>query len=87
MQKYSVKLKGWPTGSPGVCNPATLGRHPQLEKLLAVSELRQCCWVVLTDDELEERKNHNQVHKECGEQVYQPHKSANQHHNLTVLRQ
>ena len=66
-----VKLRGWPTGNPGVCNPATLGRCPQLEKLLAALESGQCRWVVLTDDKLEEGKKDNQQCEECGEQVYQ----------------
>ena len=70
VEKYGVELKGWPTGNPGVCNPATLGGRPQLEKLLTALESGQCHWVVLTDDELEERKKRNQMREERGEQVY-----------------
>ena len=79
VEKYGVKLNGWPTSKPGVCNPASLGGRLQLEKLLVALESRRCHWVVLTDDELEERKKQNQVHEERGEQVYRPCKSANQH--------
>jgi hypothetical protein len=75
VEKYGVELKGWPIGS-GICNPGTLGGRPQLEKLLSALESGQCNWVVLSDDELEERKRHNQAREDCGEQVYCPHKSA-----------
>ena len=77
VEKYGVELKGWPTSNPGICNPATFGGWPQLEKLLAALESGQCHWVVLTDDELEERKKHNQAREERGEQVYRPRKPAN----------
>ena len=79
VEKYGVELEGWPTGKSGICNPVTLGRRPQLEKLLLALESGQCQWVVLSDDELKERKKQNQACEEHGEQVYCPCKSANHH--------
>lgn len=78
VEKYGVKLKGWPTN--GISNPAAIGGRLQLQKLLAALESGQCHWVVLTD-ELEERKQNNQAREDRGEQVYQPRKSANRHSN------
>ena len=77
VEKYGVELKGWPSSKSGVCNPATLGGCQQLEILLAALESGQCHWVVLTEDELEERKRLNRAREERGEQVYWPRKSAN----------
>ena len=77
VEKYGVQLKGWPSSKSGICNPATLGGHQHLEKLLAALESGQCHWVVLSEDELEERKRYNQAHEERGKQVYQPRKSTN----------
>ena len=56
VEKYSVKLKGWPNSKPGIFNPATLGGWLQLERLLAALESGDCHWVVLNDEELEEKK-------------------------------
>jgi len=72
VERYGVELKGWPTGTgkSGICNPAALGGRAQLEKLLAALESGRCHWVVLTEDELEERKEKNQAREERGEQVY-----------------
>ena len=81
VEKYGVELKGWPSSKSGICNPATLGGRQQLEKLLAALESGQCHWVVLTEDELEERKKNNQAREERGEQVYRPRKSANHKSN------
>lgn len=83
VEKHGVVLKGWPTtgSKPGVCNPAAIGGRPQLEKLLAALESGRCHWVFLTEDELEERKKHNQAREERGEQVYRPRKSTNRHRN------
>jgi hypothetical protein len=61
MEKYSVALKGWPTGIPGVHNPSAVGSWPMVEKLLSTLESSQCHWVVLTEDELEARKKDNQA--------------------------
>ena len=77
VEKYGVELKGWPSSKSGVCNPATLGGCQQLEILLAALESGQCHWVVLTEDELEERKRLNWAQEERREQVYRPRKSAN----------
>ena len=79
VEKYGVELKGWPTSK--ICNPATLGGRPQLEKLLAALESGQCHWVVLTGNDMEERKKQNQAREERGEQVYRPRKSAVRHSN------
>ena len=76
MKKYGVALKGWPTGNPGVCNPSAVGSQPMLEKLLSTLKSSQCCWVVLTEDELEARKKDNQAGDDHGEQIYKPHKST-----------
>jgi hypothetical protein len=81
VEKYGVELKGWPNSKPGICNPAALGGRPQLEKLLAALESGDCHWVVLTDDELDERKEKNQEREKHGEQVYLPRKSANRPSN------
>ena len=81
VERYGVELKGWPNSKPGICNPATLGRRPQLERLLAALESGDCHWVVLNDDELEERKKENQAREDRGEQVYLPRKSANRRSN------
>ena len=75
MEKYSVALKGWPAGIPGVCNPSAVGSRPIIEKLLSALESSQCHWVVLTEDELEARKKDNQVREDRGEQIYKPCKS------------
>jgi hypothetical protein len=85
VEKYSVELKGWPASKSRICNPALLGGRQQLEKLLAALESGQCHWVVLTEDELEDRKRHNQACEERGEQVYRPRKSAN-HHTSSNLK-
>jgi hypothetical protein len=79
VEKYGVELKGWPDSKSGICNPATLGGRQQLEKLLAALESGHCHWVVLSEDELNERKKYNQAREERGEQVYRPRKSANHH--------
>ena len=81
VEKYGVELKGWPSSKTGICNPASLGGRQQLEILLAALESGQCHWVVLSEDELEERKRLNQAREERGEQVYRPRKSANHHSN------
>ena len=64
VEKYGVELKGWPANKSRIHNPAALSRRQQLEKLLATSELGQCHWVILSEDELEERKRHNQACEE-----------------------
>lgn len=81
VEKYGVELKGWPSSKTGICNPASLGGRQQLEILLAALESGRCHWVVLSEDELEERKRLNQAREERGEQVYWPRKSANHHSN------
>ena len=81
VEKYGVELKGWPSSKSGICNPATLGGRQQLEILLAALESGRCHWVVLSEDELAERKKQNQAREERGEQVYRPRKSANHHSN------
>jgi hypothetical protein len=76
VEKYGVALKGWLTGIPGVCNPSAVGSWPMLQKLLSALESSQCCWVVLTEDELEARKKDNQARDDCGEQIYKLRKSV-----------
>jgi hypothetical protein len=81
IEKYGVELIGWSSSKSGICNPATLGGRQQLEILLVALESGQCHWVVLTEDELEERKRRNRTREEHGEQVYRPHKSPKNHSN------
>jgi hypothetical protein len=86
MEKYSIALKGWPTGIPAVCNPSAVGSWPMLEKLLSALELSHCCWVVLTEDELKARKKDNQARHDRGEQIYKPCKSAKWPHTTKAMK-
>ncbi|KAI0245902.1 hypothetical protein BJV78DRAFT_1158297 [Lactifluus subvellereus] len=68
VEKYGIELQGWPTSICEVCNPSNVGTQAHLDQLSRVLESGACGWVVLSKEELLERKKKNQV--------YRPHKSS-----------
>jgi hypothetical protein len=76
VEKYGIELQGWPTSICEVCNPSNVGARAHLDQLSRVLESGACGWVILSEEELLERKKKNQVREARGEQVYRPRKSS-----------
>ncbi|KAH7917654.1 hypothetical protein BV22DRAFT_1135233 [Leucogyrophana mollusca] len=73
VEAHGVALVGWPSGR--VRNPGRLGGRAAAEQLLNALVNEKCYWVILSDEELEQRKVDNKVRQARGEQVYKARKA------------
>jgi hypothetical protein len=71
VEAHSFVLEGWTTRK--VCQPATLGRE-KLATLLDALKSGDCCWIKLTEEQLEKRIADNQAREAAGETIYKQRK-------------
>ena len=78
IERFGVELIGWPNDLLPICNPAQLGGHDQVQKLLSALTTKVCHWKKLSEEDTERRIILNNERHARGEQVYKPRKSTSQ---------
>jgi hypothetical protein len=72
VERLGVALVGWPW----ITNPNKVGGHAEASKLLHTLRTKHCKWMILSDEELQERKKVNVERHNAGEQVYKLRQKA-----------
>jgi hypothetical protein len=75
VERFGVALIGWPCNGP-VSNPNNVGGRAEVSRLVFALRVKQCKWLFLNDDELQERKQVNMERHSAGEQVYKPRRKG-----------
>jgi hypothetical protein len=68
VERHGVALEGWPSGR--VQNPGKVGGRRDIMRLFDALSSGSCHWVVLTEQQIDKRKKHNQEREDRGETVY-----------------
>jgi len=70
VEKYSIKLTGWPIHGP-ICSPGKLDSDDIAILRRALVD-KVCKWRKLTQEEAKDWQKSNQQQATCGKQVYRP---------------
>ena len=77
-ERFSVELIGWPNDLLPIRNPAQLGGHDRVQKLLSALTTKVCHWKKLSEEDTRRRIILNNERHTRGEQVYKPRKNTSQ---------
>ena len=79
VERFAVKLIGWPDDLLPICNPGQLGGRDRVQKLFVALTTNVCHWKKLSE---QDRQRRIELNTECharGEQVYKLSKKCTLH--------
>lgn len=76
VERFGTELIGWPSDLLPICNPAQLGGHDRVQKLLSALTTKACHWKKLSEEDTQRRIILNNERHARGEQVYKQRKKT-----------